>query len=55
MEEKDWAELEPLRQKVEPLARQFLENPELFEKLKAASPWLSEEYLVEMLRDTMKE
>lgn len=35
-----------------PLARAFLDDPEMMKKLKAASPWLSEEYLVEMLKKT---
>lgn len=45
--------LEELRQKVAPLAKQFLEEPKMLEKLKAVSPGLSEEYLVEMLRQTV--
>lgn len=54
MEEKNDA-LEAVRQKVKPLARQFLENPEVLEKLKLASPGLSEEYLVEMLKKTVED
>ena len=53
MEEK--STLEELRQEAKPLAKQFLENPEMLEKLKLASPGLSEEYLVEMLKETVKE
>lgn len=45
--------LEELRQKAAPLAKQFLEDPEMLERLKKASPGLSEEHLVEMLRQTV--
>ena len=45
--------LEELRQKVAPLAQQILENPEMMEHLKKSSPWLSEEYLVDMLKQTV--
>lgn len=51
MEQED--KLEQLRQQAAPLAKRFLEDPQMLEKLKAASPGLSEEYLVKMLWKTV--
>ena len=45
--------LEELRQKVAPLAKQILEDPQMLEHLKKSSPWLSEAYLVDMLEQTV--
>lgn len=46
---------EEMRREVAPLAKQFLEDPAMFERLKAVSPGLTEEYLLEMLRKTVGE
>lgn len=45
--------LKQLMEKAAPLAKLYLENPEMMEKLKAASPGLSEEYLTGMLEDVI--
>lgn len=50
MEEKKDA-MQALIDRAAPLARRFLEEPELMEKLKASSPWFSEEALREELED----
>ena len=52
MEQED--KLEQLRQQAAPMAQRFLEDPEMLERLKKASPGLSEEYLVSMLRQTVE-
>jgi len=51
MEEKNSLQL--LMEKAAPLATLYLENPDMLEKLKAASPGLSEEYLTGMLEDVI--
>ena len=51
MEEKNSLQL--LMEKAAPLAKLYLEKPELMERLKAASPGLTEEYLTGMLKDVI--
>lgn len=52
MEEKKDA-MQRLIDQAAPLAKRFLEEPAMMEKLKASSPWFSEEYLREKLEEVM--